>query len=72
MCAVFPACFGEEQWLEVLDGGIQGVVDLVAETQGQRRGKYFDFLLQYFNLEMDQWEAYRAHKQKHKRARLPI
>jgi len=62
--------YEEEQWLEVLDGGIQGVFDMVAETEGQRRGKYFDFLLQYFNLGMEKWEAYRAHKQKHKRSEV--
>ena len=62
--------YEEEQWLDVLDGGIQGVVDMVAEAEGQRRGKYFDFLLQYFNLGIDKWEAYRAHKQKHKRSEV--
>ena len=62
--------YKEEHWLEVVDGGIQGVVDLVAETEGQRRGKYFDFLLQYFNLGQEKWDAYRAHKQRHKESEV--
>ena len=43
---------------------------MIAETEGPRRGKYFDFLLQYFNVGLDKWEAYRAHKQKHKRSEV--
>ena len=49
---------------------VQGVLDMIAETEVQRRGKYLDFLLHYFNLGMEKWEAYRAHKQKHQKSEV--
>jgi hypothetical protein len=58
--------YSKEDWLEVLDSGIKGVLNLVDPTQGLRRNKYLDFLLYYFNLEEKEWEVYRAHKMKKK------
>lgn len=62
--------YSEENWMEVLDGGVQGVFEMISETEGQRRGKYLDFLLHYFNFGMEKWEAYRAHKHKHQRSEV--
>ena len=62
--------YSEDEWMKVLDGGVEGVLDMIAETEVQRRGKYLDFLLHYFNLGMEKWEAYRAHKQQHQKSEV--
>lgn len=55
--------FARQDWMEVLDSGVQAVLEMVAPTQGLRRSKYLDFLLFYFKLEENDWNAYRAYKQ---------
>jgi hypothetical protein len=56
--------YSKDDWLEVLDGAIKGVLELVDPAKALRRNKYLDFLAHYFNLGEDQWEMYHAHKQK--------
>ena len=58
----FPA----QDWLEVLDSSIKGVLQLVDSTKRLRQTKYLDFIFNYFNLGQEQWELYREHKHKHK------
>lgn len=58
--------FAERDWLEVLDGSIQGVFQLVDPTKRLRQTKYLDFIFNYFNLGQEKWDLYRAHKHKQK------
>jgi hypothetical protein len=62
--------YAEDDWMKVLDGGIEGVLEMIAEIEVQRRGKYLDFLLHYFNLGVEKWEAYRTHKQRHQKSEV--
>ncbi len=56
--------YSRNDWLEVLDGAIKGVLKLVDPTQGLRRSKYLDFVLHYFNLGQREWEIYGDYKAK--------
>ena len=58
--------FPDQDWLEVLDSSITGVLQLVDSTKRLRQTKYLDFVFNYFNLGQEQWELYREHKQKQK------
>ncbi len=55
-------------WLEVLDSSIEAVLEF---TPRARRAKYLDFVLHYFNLKIEQWEAYQNYKRKHKPSEAP-
>jgi len=54
--------FSKQDWLEVLDNAITGVLDLVNPTEGLRRSKYLDFLTYYFKLDNKEWEIYQDYK----------
>lgn len=54
--------YSRQDWIEVLDSALKGVLDLVDPVRGLRRSKYLDFVLHYFNLEASQWEAFQAYK----------
>jgi len=54
--------FSKQDWLEVLDNAITGVLDLVNPTEGLRRNKYLDFLTYYFKLDEKEWEVYQEYK----------
>ncbi len=55
--------FAKQEWLEVLDKALTGVLDLVDPIQRLRQSKYLDFLTHYFKLSKKEWEVYRAYKQ---------
>lgn len=54
--------FSKQDWLEVLDNAITGVLSLVNPTEGLRRSKYLDFLTYYFKLDKKEWEIYQDYK----------
>jgi hypothetical protein len=54
--------FSKQDWLEVLDNAITGVLELVSPTEGLRRNKYLDFLTYYFKLDKEEWKVYQDYK----------
>ncbi|MCI0617415.1 hypothetical protein L0244_30955, partial [bacterium] len=54
--------FSKQDWLEVLDNAITGVLELVSPTEGLRRNKYLDFLTYYFKLDEKEWAVYQDYK----------
>lgn len=58
--------YSKSKLLEVLDNALIGVLKLVDATQGLRQRKYLEFVMQYFKLSKQEWEAYRSYKQEQK------
>jgi len=55
--------FSRQDWLEVLDNAMTGVLELVNPTERLRQRKYLDFLTYYFKLDKEEWQAYQIYKQ---------
>jgi hypothetical protein len=54
--------FSKQDWLEIFDNAITGVLELVNPAEGLRRSKYLDFLTYYFKLDKQEWEIYQDYK----------
>lgn len=54
--------FSKQDWLEVLDNALTGVLDLVNPAERLRQIKYLDFLTYYFKLDKKEWEIYQDYK----------
>jgi hypothetical protein len=55
--------FSKQDWLEVLDNAMTGVLELVKPTERLRQRKYLDFLRYYFKLDKEEWQTYQAYKE---------